>query len=419
MGGVLEAVYRKEGLRLLAYLSRRLGDIELAEDVLQSALLAAQQRWAESGVPDHPAAWLATVAYRRAVDELRRRNRTERLPPESVELIGTVDADPTEGAAVPDDRLALIFALCHPAIAPSVRSALVLQLAAGLTAVELGRIFLTPPATMGQRLTRAKRKIRAAAIPLSIPQAHELPARVAAVRTVIYLIFTEAHAATRGTDLIRKDLAREAIALGKVLVELLEEHSLSGELAETLGLLALMILHEARALGRVDHAGDLLTLEEQNREQWDRGMIAEGVGVLERALKLPGSGPYQIEAAIAALHAEAQRFEETDWKEMLLLYDALRSCKPGLVVEVNRAVVVDRLHGPERALESVREALGEAGAAHYAPLWLLLGELYRRTGATESAFDALSRALALSENERTEGHIRKKLHRLGSAAVRG
>jgi RNA polymerase sigma-70 factor (ECF subfamily) len=273
-----------------------------------------------------------------------------------------------------------------------------------------------PSATMGRRLSRAKRKIRDAAIPLDIPGPQELPARVEAVRTVIYLIFTEAHAATRGAGLLRRDLAREAIALGKVLLSLLEEYRLASELAETRGLLALMLLHEARSDGRVDPAGELLTLEEQDRSRWNKEMIAEGRSVLKRALELPGDGPYQVEAAIAALHAEAAHYDETDWSEMLLLYDVLRHYKPGMVVEVNRAVVVYQADGPERALESVRELKADPSARHYAPLWLLLGELHERAGEMGRAFDALNTALALTENRSTTAHIRRKLRRLAGGS---
>jgi RNA polymerase sigma-70 factor (ECF subfamily) len=399
----LEIVYREYGPRVLAYLVGRLRDVELAEDALQAALLRALERWPRDGEPNNPVAWLAMVAYRKAIDELRRTGRVLPTDPEVLEAISMSPA-PSE-KDIPDERLALIFMLCHPSLAREVRVPLVLQELVGFTAIELGRIFLMPPTTIGQRLVRAKRKIRTARIPFAVPPVDELSDRVGAVREVIYLIFTEGHVASRGTELFRADLTSEAIALARLLCELLQAQGLRGTLVESRALLALMLLHESRRRARITDGGSLVTLEQQDRTLWDRSQIHEAILLLEAMPPPEDAGPYQIEASIAAEHALALRFEETDWARMLALYDRLRKHKPGVVVEVNRAVIVARLRGPAAALAELHALLISPERYRYAPLSLLFGELYAELGEVELAGKHFRRAAQLTGNLKERQYI--------------
>ncbi|MFP4550024.1 MAG: RNA polymerase sigma factor [Spirochaetales bacterium] len=422
-GPSIAELYRLHGAKVLAYLVGRLRDVERAEDALQVALLRACTLWPERGTPTSPVGWLATVGYRAAIDDLRKARREvvveesvlEAFSDEQVAgAFGPADGppDPWTAREIPDERLSLIYMLCHPAIAASVRTALVLQELAGFTAVELGRIFLTPPATIGQRLVRAKRKIRINRPRFGVPVAEELPSRTAAVRQVIYHIFTEGHTATRGESLYDTDLITEALRLGRVLVELLDKHSLLAENAESRGLLALMLLTDARRPGRVGREGDLIPLEEQDRSLWNRDRLDEGLSHLDAALACGPGGPFQIEAAIAALHATAPRYDETDWQQMLALYDELLRYKPSPVVRLNRLVVVGETHGPDVALEQLSELYAQAELRTFAPLWLLSGELYRRVGEYDLAHRHLTKALELTANRAERAHIEMKLRGL-------
>ena len=335
---IIDGICRAEGPRLLANLIRRIGDFELAEDAMQDAFAKALELWPAQGLPVAPAAWLTTVARRRAVDLLRRRATGPVYSVEPPDMaapepeVGGVDTGDAWG--VEDDRLRLVFTCCHPAIAQPAQMALALRTLCGLSTREIARAFLEPEATTAQRLVRAKRKILDARIPYEVPSRELLPERLQAVLGVVYLVFNEGYASTEGDGLVRTDLCREAIRLGRLLVELLPEEP------EAEGLLALMLLHDARRATRIDAAGGLIPLEEQDRSRWQRDEIAEGLATLEAALRRRRRGPYQLQAAIAALHAEAERAEATDWEQIAVLYAGLLSEQPSPVVELNAAVAL-------------------------------------------------------------------------------
>src|SRR5512140_3094185 len=336
-GGVLErvdALYRAESRRVLATLIRLLGDFDLAEEALHEAFRAAAEQWPRDGVPANPRAWLVSTGRFKAIDGIRRRARFEPLDdvPEPVDA-AIHDSVAREDGSVEDDRLRLVFTCCHPALSPDARIALTLREVCGLTTEEIARAFLIPAPTLAQRIVRAKAKIKGARIPYQVPAQDELPDRLDAVLRVVYLVFNEGYAASSGTSLTRSDLSGEAIRLGRLLVELLPE-------PEVLGLLALMLLHESRRVARTSPSGDLILLENQDRSLWNRDQIGEGLALVERALSSRRFGPYTLQAAIAAVHAEAQGAASTDWAQIVALYDLLVRAEPSPVVELNRAVAV-------------------------------------------------------------------------------
>jgi RNA polymerase sigma-70 factor (ECF subfamily) len=394
----VEAVFREEWSRLLATLVRWVGDLDLAEEVAADAMAVALERWPVEGVPSKPAAWLLTTARRRAVDLLRRRQTYAA----KLAVLG-VEAQRSEserlGAAAPDpdligdDRLRLFFTCCHPALAADARVALTLRYLAGLSTAEVARAFLVPETTMARRLVRAKHKIRDAQIPYRVPSAAELPARLPAVLSVIYVIFTESYAASAGPTLVRPDLADEAVRLARILRDLLPAQR------EVAGLFALLLLVDARRAARTDEAGDLVLLEDQDRSRWDRTMIDEGRVLAVEALRGGSPGPYALQAAIAAVHDEAESAETTDWPQIVGLYDVLRSVAPSALIELNRAVAVAMAEGPAAGLALIRELSGSGELDRYHLFHAAHARLLDRLGRFEEAAQAYRRALDLAGNE--------------------
>jgi RNA polymerase sigma-70 factor (ECF subfamily) len=403
----VEAVFREEWGRLLATLVRTIGDLDLAEEVASDAVATALARWPRDGVPARPAAWLLTVARHRAVDIVRR-NRTlaARL------ALLRVEADRPEPPAVPtepdwddepDERLHLFFTCCHPALALEAQTALTLTCLAGLTTPEVARAFLVPTPTIAQRVVRAKRKIRDARIPFRVPDAADLPTRVPAVLRVVYVIFTEGYAATNGSELVRADLADEAVRLGRILHRLLPDER------DVAGLLGLMLLVDARRAARVDANGELVLLDDQDRSLWDADKIAEGRRMVVEALSGGRPGPYAIQAAIAAVHDEAANVATTDWPQVVALYDVLRTIAPSPLVDLNRAVAVAMVHGPEAGLELLDELAADRRLAGYHLLPAARADLLRRLGRAEEAAAAYREALALVGNEPERRYLKRRL----------
>ncbi len=405
----IDELVRREGPQVLAGLIRWSGDFDLAEEAFQLACAQALEAWPLRGLPRRPGAWLTTVARRRAVDLMRRRRPDAPLEPAMLEMLGALgseDADPELPPEVEDDRLRLLFTVCHPALAPAAQVALALRTLCGLTTSEIARAHLEPEATTAQRLVRAKRKIAEAGIPFEVPAADRLAERLEGVLSTIYLIFNEGFSATEGDTWIRADLCAEAIRLGRLVVELLP-----GE-PEAEGLLALMLLHDARRAARTATDGTVVPLEEQDRTIWDRSLIGEGTGVLDRAVARGRPGPYQMQAAIAALHARAARPEDTDWPQIAALYGALLRTTPGPIVELNAAAAVAMAHGPEAGLARM-ERLERSGALEgYHLLPAAQADLLRRLGRNAEARAAYERALGLVRHPAERRFLERRLSEL-------
>ena len=404
LGRIVDELARREGPRILARLIGRLGgNFELAEDCLQDAYERALNTWPASGIPVSPAAWLTTVARRCAIDRLRRSRRNVDDGDLILEQLAAAESEPVDAVGLPDDRLRLMFTCCHPALAEPAQMALALRTLCGLSTREIARAFLEPEATTAQRLVRARKKISEARIPYIVPSQEELPDRLAAVLAAIYLVFNEGYAATEGASLVRPDLCGEAIRLARLLAQLLPDQP------ETLGLLALMLLHDARHETRAAAGGELVPLEEQDRSRWDRAKIAEGLDALDRAIALHRRGPYQVQAAIAALHAKAADAPSTDWKQIAALYGALYAMMPTAIVELNAAAAVAMVEGPEKGLERIDrvEARGELGDYYLLPA--ARADLLRRAGRRAAAVTHYRRAIALARNPSERLYLERRL----------
>ena len=407
----VEQVFRQERRRILATLIRILGDIDLGEEALAAALEAALAQWPDEGTPVNPRAWLIRTARNKAVDQMRRRALLDEKRAE-METDAELNRDVSEiddEVAVRDDQLRLIFTCCHPALAVEAQVALTLRTLCGLETEEIARAFLVPPATMAQRLVRAKGKIRQARIPYRVPDAEELPERVDAVLAVVYLVFNEGYAASSGAELVRRELCADAIRLARLLVELLPGES------EARALLALMLLTDARRDARVDDAGEVVLLEDQDRSRWDRGAIQEGLTLVEAALRAGPPGAYALQAAIAGVHARATRAEETDWREIAALYGLLRVANPSGVVALNHAAAVAMAEGPAAGLRLMDALAAEGSLAGYHLLPAARADLLRRLGRMPEAAAAYREALALVGNDADRRFLERRLAQVSPA----
>jgi RNA polymerase sigma-70 factor (ECF subfamily) len=404
----LDAVYREESRRILATLIRLLGDFDLAEDAMHDAFRAALEQWQTEGVPANPRAWLVSTGRFKAIDAMRRRSRFDAAQADLAARIypdAGNDAD-SDDNGIEDDRLRLIFTCCHPALAPEARVALTLREVCGLTTEEIARAFLSVPSTLAQRIVRAKAKIRDAGIPYQVPSPDELPDRLDTVLQVIYLVFNEGYSASFGASLTRPDLSGEAIRLGRLLKELLPEQ-------EVMGLLALMLLQESRRVARTSPTGDLVLLEDQDRSRWNREQIAEGTALVKTALASGLFGPYTLQAAIAAVHAEALEATATDWTRITVLYDALERADPSPVVELNRAVAVAMRDGPGAGLSLIDAILARGDLSEYHLAHAARADLCRRLGKTAEARASYERALALVRQAPERRFLMRRLAELG------
>jgi RNA polymerase sigma-70 factor (ECF subfamily) len=407
----LEQVFREEYGRIIATLIRISGSFDLAEEALQEAFTSATAKWEHEGTPNHPGAWLTTVAHHKLVDAIRRdkirNDKQAEVVYESTRLQPYAEPELPE---YPDDRLRLIFTCCHPSLVREAQVALTLRTLGGLTTTEIAHAFLVPEATLAQRLVRAKQKIRLAGIPYEVPSLDVIGERLAAVRAVIYLIFNEGYAASAGHDLIRNDLCSEAIRLGRVLCELLSKEP------ENMGLLALMLLQDSRRDARVDDQGELITLEDQDRSRWDAREIAEGVRLVQAALSLHRVGSYQLQAAIAAVHAEAKHADETDWPQIVALYGELMRLTSSPVVALNHAAAVAMSEGPEEGLRLLEAAGADGALRNYYLYHASRADLLRRLNHLNEAAEAYTLALSLATNHVEQNYISRRLNELGHKA---
>jgi len=406
MRGIVDGVYRSESRRVFATLIRLLGDFDAAEEALHDAFRAALEQWPRDGVPANPRAWLVSAGRFKAIDSLRRGARLDPLDDETAESIAAPDDPAAWGSKdIEDDRLRLIFTCCHPALPPDAQVALTLREVCGLTTEEIAHAFLTAPPTLAQRIVRAKTKIRDAKIPYQVPSQDDLPERLDSVLRVIYLVFNEGYAASSGASLTRHDLSGEAIRLARLLTGLLPE-------PEAMGLLALMLLHESRRAARTSPTGDLILLDEQDRSRWNRDQITEGTALVEQALSSRRFGPYSLQAAIAAVHAEAPDAAATDWVQIVGLYDVLAQAEPSPVVELNRAVAVAMRDGPAAGLVLIDAILARGELADYRLAHAARADLCRRLGRTDEARVSYQRALALTRQEPERRFLERRLAEL-------
>ena len=406
----IDAIYRTESRRIFATLVRLLGDFDVAEEALHDAFRTALERWPRDGVPAQPRAWLVSTGRFKAIDGLRRRARFRPLDDvaDEVENIADESVRFDDDDAIEDDRLRLVFTCCHPALSPDAQVAMTLREVCGLTTEAVAQAFLTPAATLAQRIVRAKAKIRAARIPYAVPEPAELPARLDSVLRVIYLVFNEGYSASSGDALTRVDLSAEAIRLGRLLVALLPE-------PEALGLLALMLLHESRRDARVSDDGDIVLLDAQDRSRWDRDLIAEGTKLLGDALASRRIGPYTLQAAIASVHANAAQAEATDWRQIVALYELLLRIEPSPVVELNRAVAVAMRDGPSEGLALIDALLARGELSDYHLIHAARADLARRLGDTAAARTSYERALALARQQPERRFLLRRLAELAPA----
>jgi len=410
---LLDTLYRVDSGRILATLIRLLGDFDLAEEAMHEAFAAALSLWPSSGVPGNPRPWLISTARFKAIDTLRRRARFDASQDELVRYLeaqwssaeGSNEEDSLEKLGLEDDRLRLIFTCCHPSIPPEARVALTLREVCGLTTEEIAKAFLTTPRTLAQRIVRAKAKIRETPIPYEVPTPQELPERLGAVLHVIYLVFNEGYSAAAGAEVTRAELTGEAIRLGRVLAELRPE-------PEVIGLLALMLLQESRHAARTSPSGELILLENQDRALWNKGQIAEGVALLEKALKSRRFGSYTLQAAIAAVHSEAESVAATDWRQIVALYDQLLRIQPSPVVQLNRAVAIAMCDGPEAGLAHIDAVLDHGELANYYLAHSARADMYRRLGRTVEARASYEKALALTQQEPERQFLQERIRQL-------